>query len=99
MALVSFFSQLYVPFNIETPKDTYFVKPIPFKLCSVEQLSRERERFKLDYCIIQLSDISFSCTELELFHLRQSTVDHYIYLYWGNKQEETVTEVTVRNYE
>ena len=36
MALVSFFSQLYVPFNIETPKDTYFVKPIPFKLCSVE---------------------------------------------------------------
>ena len=36
MALVSSFSQLYVPFNIETLKDTYFVKPIPFKLCSVE---------------------------------------------------------------
>jgi len=99
MALVSAFPQLYVPFNIETPKDIYFVKPIPLKLCSVEYSSREREKFKLDCCIIEWSDISFPCIALELFHLLQSTVDHYIYLYWGNKQEETVTEVKVRKYE
>ena len=43
MALVSFFSQIYVPFNIETPKDTYFVKPIPFKLCQSSSY-RESER-------------------------------------------------------
>lgn len=41
MALVSFFSQLYVPFNIETPKDTYFVKPIPLRSRVVIERARE----------------------------------------------------------